>query len=71
MNGDPIAETLGKKPGTEMPGGVYRVGLPARPQGDVDGVEINDTRVRSWLAFQKMGDQAMVYGGDLVLTATK
>lgn len=65
----PVAEALGKS-GTEMPGGVYRVGLPRSDlKVTLDGVEIKPAlALGSWLAFQKMGDQAMVMG-DLVLTA--
>ena len=64
-----VALALGKS-GSEMPGGIYRVGLP---RGDLkvmlDGVEIKPAlALGSWLAFQKIGDQAMVMG-DLVLTA--
>jgi hypothetical protein len=63
-----VGETLGKA-GTEMPGGVYRVGLPRTDlQVTVDGVEIKPGfALGSWLAFQKNGEEAMVMG-DLVLT---
>jgi hypothetical protein len=64
-----VAQAVGKS-GSEMPGGVYRVGL-ARSDLKValDGVEIKPAlALGSWLAFQKVGDQAMVMG-DLVLTA--
>src|ERR1700730_1660334 len=64
-----VAHALGKS-GSEIAGGVYRVGLP---RGDLkvtlDGVEVKPAlALGSWLAFQKIGDQAMVMG-DLVLTA--
>ena len=64
-----VAQALGKS-GSEMPGGVYRVGLPRSDlKVTLDGVEIKPAlALGSWLAFQKMGDQAMVMG-DLVLTA--
>ena len=63
-----VADALGKS-GTEMPGGVYRVGLPRTDlHVTLDGVQIKPTlALGSWLAFQTMGDQAMVIG-DLVLT---
>jgi biotin operon repressor len=63
-----VADALGKS-GTEMPGGVYRVGLPRTDlHVTLDGVQIKPTlALGSWLAFQTMGDQAMVMG-DLVLT---
>jgi hypothetical protein len=64
-----VALALGKS-GSEMPGGVYRVGLPRSDlKVMLDGVEIKPAlALGSWLAFQKIGDQAMVMG-DLVLTA--
>ena len=63
-----VAQALGKS-GSEMPGGVYRVGLPRTDlKVTLDGVEIKPAlALGSWLAFQKIGDQAMVMG-DLVLT---
>jgi hypothetical protein len=63
----PVAKALGRS-GTEMPGGVYRVGL-ARSDLKVtlDGVQIKPTlALGSYLAFQKMGGDGMVMG-DLVL----
>src|SRR5215211_914996 len=64
-----IATDLGK-PGTEMPGGVYRVGLPRTDlKVTLDGVEIKPAlALGSWLAFRSMGNEVMVMG-DLVLTA--
>jgi Domain of Unknown Function (DUF1259) len=64
-----VAQALGKS-GSEMPGGVYRVGLPRSDlKVTLDGVEVKPAlALGSWLAFQKIGDQAMVMG-DLVLTA--
>jgi hypothetical protein len=62
-----VANGLGK-PGVEMPGGVYRVGLP---RTDLK-VMVDDVQVKpgfalgSWLAFKKMGDEVMAMG-DLVL----
>jgi biotin operon repressor len=63
-----VAEALGK-PGTEMAGGVYRVGMPRTDlHVMLDGVEIKPTlALGSWLAFRGEGDMAMVMG-DLVLT---
>ena len=63
-----VAGALGKS-GTEMPGGVYRVGLPRSDlRVTVDGVAIKPSlALGGWLAFQPMGAQAMVMG-DLVLT---
>jgi hypothetical protein len=63
-----VADALGKS-GTEMPGGVYRVGMPRTDlHVTLDGVEIKPTlALGSWLAFKGEGDTAMVMG-DLVLT---
>jgi hypothetical protein len=63
-----IASGLGK-PGTEMPGGVYRVGLPRTDlEVTLDGVAIRPAlALGSWLAFKPMGTEVMVMG-DLVLT---
>jgi Domain of Unknown Function (DUF1259) len=65
---DKVAAALGKT-GTQMPGGVYRVGLPRSDLHVVlDGVEIKPTlALGSWLAFRTTGDTTMVMG-DLVLT---
>jgi hypothetical protein len=64
-----VALALGKS-GSEMPGGVYHVGLPRSDlKVTLDGVEVKPAlALGSWLAFQKIGNQAMVMG-DLVLTA--
>jgi Domain of Unknown Function (DUF1259) len=66
-----VASALGKS-GTEMPGGVYRVGLPRTDlHVTLDGVEIKPTlALGSWLAFRPEGNDAMVMG-DLVLTETE
>jgi biotin operon repressor len=63
-----VADALGKS-GTEMAGGVYRVGLPRTDlHVKLDGVDIKPTlALGSWLAFQGKGDMTMVMG-DLVLT---
>ena len=63
-----IAAGLGKT-GTELPGGVYRVGLPRTDlKVMLDGVEIKPAlALGSWLAFRSMGKEVMVMG-DLVLT---
>jgi hypothetical protein len=62
-----VAEALGKS-GTEMPGGVYRVGLPRSDiHAKLDGVDIKPgLALGGWLAFQKHGEEVMVMG-DLVL----
>src|SRR6516165_4356177 len=67
-NWENVGEALGKK-GAELPGGVYRVGLPRSDlKVTLDGVAIKPAlALGSWLAFQAMGDNAMVMG-DLVLT---
>jgi hypothetical protein len=64
-----VGTALGKT-GTEMPGGVYRVGLPRTDlHVTVDGVAIKPGfALGSWLAFRNHGGTAMVMG-DLVLTA--
>jgi uncharacterized protein DUF1259 len=65
---DAIAAALGK-PGTEMPGGVYRVGLPRTDLNVVlDGVAVKATlALGSWVAFMRHGNDTMLMG-DLVLT---
>src|SRR5215216_3848695 len=62
-----VAKALGRS-GTELPGGVYRVGLGRSDlKVTLDGVPIRPTlALGSYLAFQKMGSEAMVMG-DLVL----
>jgi Domain of Unknown Function (DUF1259) len=64
-----VAQALGKS-GSEMPGGVYRIGLPRTDlKVLLDGVELKPAlALGSWLAFRFEGDQALVMG-DLVLTA--
>ncbi len=64
-----VGEALGKS-GTEMPGGVYRVGLPRTDlKVTLDGVDIKPGfALGGWLGFEKAGAQSMVMG-DLVLTA--
>jgi hypothetical protein len=68
---DKVAAALGKS-GTEMPGGVYRVGLPRTDLHVVlDGVEIKPAlALGSWLAFKGTGTDTMVMG-DLVLTESE
>lgn len=65
---DAVGDTLGKT-GTEMPGGVYRVGLPrSNLHIIVDGVEIKPTlALGGWLAFRDHDGMGTVMG-DLVLT---
>ncbi|HEX6440723.1 MAG TPA: DUF1259 domain-containing protein [Stellaceae bacterium] len=62
-----VAEALGKS-GTAMPGNVYRIGLPRTDiKATLDGVELKPGfALGGWLAFEPMGNQAMVMG-DLVL----
>jgi biotin operon repressor len=64
-----VGEALGK-PGQEMPGGVYRVGLPRTDlHVKLDGVDIKPgLALGSWLAFKKMSEQDAMVMGDLVLT---
>ena len=64
---DDVAKALGR-PGTEMPGGVYRVGLGRSDlKVTVDGVQVLPSlALGSYLAFQRVGNQGMVMG-DLVL----
>ncbi len=63
-----VGQALGK-PGANMPGGVYRVGLPRSDlKATLDGVALKPGfALGGWLAFEKTGDQGMVMG-DLVLT---
>jgi hypothetical protein len=63
-----VGAALGKT-GTEMPDGIYRVGLPRTDlHVALDGVEIKPSlALGSWLAFRSYGGMAMVMG-DLVLT---
>src|SRR3954462_13286221 len=63
-----VGEALGKA-GSEMPGGVYRVGFP---RGDIkatlDGVELKPGfALGGWVAFEKSEKESMMMG-DLVLT---
>jgi Domain of Unknown Function (DUF1259) len=66
-----IASTLGK-PGVEMPGGIYRVGLPRTDlHVTLDGVPIRPGfALGSWVAFEPHGQELMVMG-DLVLLETE
>ena len=66
-----VGEALGKS-GMEMPGGVYRVGMPRTDlQVTLDGVSLKPTfALGSWVAFKPMGHEAMVMG-DLVLTESE
>ncbi|MER8977861.1 DUF1259 domain-containing protein [Mesorhizobium sp. M0618] len=63
-----VAQALGKS-GAEMPGGVYRVGLPRTDlKVSLDGVALKPGfALGGWVAFEPMGKQAMVMG-DIVLT---
>ncbi len=64
---DAVAKAIGR-PGTEMPGGVYRVGIGRSDLTVmVDGVQIKPPlALGSYMAFKKVGNEAMVMG-DLVL----
>ena len=66
-----IAAALGKS-GSEMPGGVYRVGLPRTDlHVTLDGVEIKPTLRARLLARVPAGRQRAMVMGDLVLTETE
>lgn len=62
-----VSSTLGK-PGTEMPGGIYRVSLPRTDlKVTLDGVQLRPGfALGSWVAFHEHGQELMVMG-DLVL----
>jgi len=64
---DAVAKAIGRS-GTEMPGGVYRVGIGRSDLSvTLDGVQIKPAlALGSYLAFQKSGKEAIVMG-DLVL----
>jgi len=57
-----VAQALGKAGSTS--GNVYRVGLPRTDiKATLDGVELKPGfALGSWLAFEKMGGDAMVMG---------
>jgi hypothetical protein len=63
-----VGEALGKA-GSEMPGGVYRVGFPRSDiKATLDGVELKPGfALGGWVAFEKSGKDSMMMG-DLVLT---
>lgn len=67
-----IATAIGK-PGTEMPGGVYRIGLPRSDlKVTLDGVALKPAfALGSWLAFVPHGEGQVMVMGDLVLTDTE
>src|SRR5215213_1499927 len=68
MDWTSVGQALGKA-GTVQPGGIYRVALPRTDlKVMLDGVALKSGfALGSWLAFEPMGDHAMVMG-DLVLT---
>lgn len=68
---DKVAAALGKS-GVEMPGEVYRVGLPRTDlRVALDGVDLKPSfALGSWLAFEPDRGATMVMG-DLVLTETE
>jgi uncharacterized protein DUF1259 len=63
-----VAEAFGK-PGTELPGGIYKIALPRTDlSAKLDGVALKPGfALGGWVAFDKMGREAMMMG-DLVLT---
>lgn len=67
-----VATAIGK-PGAEMPGGVYRIGLPRSDLHVVlDGVTLKPAlALGSWLAFVPHGEGQVMVMGDLVLTDTE
>ncbi|MDX3885747.1 MAG: DUF1259 domain-containing protein [Sphingomonas sp.] len=67
-----VATAIGK-PGTEMPGGVYRIGLPRSDLHVVlNGVTLKPAlALGSWLAFVSHGQGQVMVMGDLVLTDTE
>ena len=67
-----VAAAIGK-PGTEMPGGVYRIGLPRSDlKVTLDGVAVKPAlALGSWLAFVGHGNSQVMVMGDLVLTDTE
>lgn len=67
-----IAAAIGK-PGAEMPGGVYRIGLPRSDlHVMLDGVTLKPAlALGSWLAFMPHGEGQVMVMGDLVLTDTE
>jgi hypothetical protein len=64
-----VGKALGKS-GVEVPGGIYRVGLPRLDlKVTLDEVELKPAlALGSWLAFKPMGDHDSMVMGDLVLT---
>src|SRR6202030_75220 len=64
----PVEAALGR-PGQLQPGGVYKFSLPRKDMKVVkDSVALAPgLALGSWIAFKKMGSEAMVMG-DLVLT---
>ncbi|SCW94519.1 protein of unknown function [Sphingobium faniae] len=67
-----VATAIGK-PGAEMPGGVYRIGLPRSDLHVVlDGVTLRPAlALGSWLAFMPHGEGQVMLMGDVVLTDTE
>lgn len=66
-----VDQALGKT-GTNLPGGVHKVGLPRTDvHVTVDGVPLKPAfALGGWLAFKPMGSQVMIMG-DLVLTESE
>lgn len=64
-----VGQALGKT-GTEMEGGVYRVGLPRSDlHVQLDSIELKPAlALGSWVAFDPMPDNRVMVMGDLVLT---
>ncbi|MGI8387895.1 DUF1259 domain-containing protein [Brucella anthropi] len=64
-----VGKALGKS-GVQMPGGIYRIGLPRSDlKVTLDDVELKPAlALGSWLAFKEMGNTDAMVMGDLVLT---
>ncbi|WP_010661790.1 DUF1259 domain-containing protein [Brucella anthropi] len=64
-----VGKALGKS-GVQMPGGIYRIGLPRSDlKVTLDDVELKPgLALGSWLAFKEMGNTDAMVMGDLVLT---
>ncbi|WP_298670750.1 DUF1259 domain-containing protein [uncultured Sphingomonas sp.] len=67
-----VAAAIGKH-GAEIPGGVYRIGLPRSDlKVTLDGVTLKPAlALGSWLAFAPYGTDQVMVMGDLVLTDTE
>lgn len=68
-NWDRVAAALGK-PGTLMPGGIYKISLPRTDiKATLDGIALKPGfALGGWLAFENMRNGGSMVMGDLVLT---